>query len=336
MTQAFKTFGVIGGGAWGTAIAQMLCRDGQDVTLWCLEAEVADAINTAHENTVFLSGVPLKPALRATTNLADLYNLDALFAVAPAQHTRSTLAALKGHIAPGTPVVLCSKGIELSTGKFMTEVLADALPEASPAVMSGPSFAIDVAKGLPTAVTLAVEDESIGSELIQAISTPTFRPYLASDLLGAEIGGAVKNVLAIACGIALGKGLGRSAHAALIARGSAEMTRLALALGADRETMSGLSGLGDLVLTCSSETSRNMSCGLALGRGESLDSIMGARNAVTEGVATAPVLRRLASEHGVDMPICDAVAAVIEGEISVDDAITTLLMRPNKAESVLA
>ncbi|MEQ8300298.1 MAG: NAD(P)H-dependent glycerol-3-phosphate dehydrogenase [Hyphomonas sp.] len=336
MTTHFHRIGVIGGGAWGTAIAQMLCREGQEGILWCLEAEVAEAINTGHENTVFLPGVPLKPALRATTSLADLYDQDALFAVAPAQHTRKTLAALKDHIRPGTPVVLCSKGIELSTGKFMTEVLADELPEASPAVMSGPSFAIDVAKGLPTAVTLAVKDDAIGSELIQAISTPTFRPYLSGDLLGAEIGGAVKNVLAIACGIALGKGLGRSAHAALIARGSAEMTRLALALGAERETMSGLSGLGDLVLTCSSETSRNMSCGLALGRGETLDSIMAARNAVTEGVATAPVLRRLASQHHVDMPICDAVAAVIEGEISVDEAITTLLMRPNKAESVLA
>tara|TARA_R110000787_G_scaffold3868_7_gene14850 strand:- start:20837 stop:21847 length:1011 start_codon:yes stop_codon:yes gene_type:complete len=335
MTTHFHRIGVIGGGAWGTAIAQMLCRDGQGVILWCLETEVADAINSTHENTVFLPGVPLKPTLRATTSLADLYDQDALFAVAPAQHTRKTLAALKGHIAPGTPVVLCSKGIELSTGNFMTEVLADELPEASPAVMSGPSFAIDVAKGLPTAVTLAVEDEAIGAELIQAISTPTFRPYLAGDLLGAEIGGAVKNVLAIACGIALGKGLGRSAHAALIARGSAEMTRLALALGAERETLSGLSGLGDLVLTCSSETSRNMSCGLALGRGETLASILAARNSVTEGVATAPVLRRLAGQHHVDMPICEAVAAVIEGEISVDDAITTLLMRPNKAESVL-
>ncbi|WP_035619438.1 NAD(P)H-dependent glycerol-3-phosphate dehydrogenase [Hyphomonas johnsonii] len=335
MTKHFHRIGVIGGGAWGTAIAQMLCREGQAVILWCLEAEVADAINSTHENTVFLPGVPLKPALRATTSVADLYDQDALFAVAPAQHTRTTLAALKGHISPGTPVVLCSKGIELATGKFMTEVLADELPEASPAVMSGPSFAIDVAKGLPTAVTLAVKDESIGDELIAAISTPTFRPYLASDLLGAEIGGAVKNVLAIACGITLGKGLGRSAHAALIARGSAEMTRLALALGAERETMAGLSGLGDLVLTCSSETSRNMSCGLALGRGETLDSIMAARNAVTEGVATAPVLRRLARQKGVDMPICDAVAAIIEGEISVDEAITTLLMRPNRAESVL-
>ncbi|WP_321491109.1 NAD(P)H-dependent glycerol-3-phosphate dehydrogenase [uncultured Hyphomonas sp.] len=336
MTTHFKKFGVIGGGAWGTAIAQMLTREGQDVLIWCRETDVAEAINTTHENTIFLPGVALKPALKATSELADLAGMDAVFAVAPAQHTRATLKALKGTLKPGTPVVLCSKGIELATGEFMTEVLKSELPEAVPAVMSGPSFAIDVAQGLPTAVTFAIEDEKLGAELIAAISTPTFRPYLGHDLLGAEVGGAVKNVLAIACGIALGKGLGRSAHAALIARGSAEMTRLALKLGAERETLAGLSGLGDLVLTCSSETSRNMSCGMALGKGESLESIMGARNAVTEGVATAPVLRKLAAEHGVEMPICDAVAAVIEGEISVDEAIVRLLMRPNRAEAVTA
>lgn len=334
MTKHFKTFGVIGGGAWGTAIAQMLTRADQDVLIWCREPEVADAINTRHENTDFLPGVALNPALKATSDLADLHLMDALFSVAPAQHTRATLKALKEHIRPGTPVVLCSKGIELKTGEFMTQVLKDELPEAVPAVMSGPSFAIDVAKGLPTAVTFAIENETLGTELIAAVATPNFRPYLAHDLLGAEVGGAVKNVLAIACGIALGKGLGRSAHAALIARGSAEMTRLALALGAERETLSGLSGLGDLVLTCSSETSRNMSCGMALGKGERLEDILGARNAVTEGVATAPVLKRLAAERGVDMPICDAVADVIEGAISVDEAIQRLLMRPNKAETV--
>ena len=200
--------------------------------------------------------------------------------------------------------------------------------------MSGPSFAIDVAQGLPTAVTFATEDTGLGNELIAAISTPNFRPYLSHDLIGVEVGGAVKNVLAIACGIALGKELGRSAHAALIARGSAEMTRLALALGAERETLSGLSGLGDLVLTCSSETSRNMSCGLALGRGETLEDILGARKAVTEGVATAPVLRKVSGELGVEMPICESVAAVIEGDISVDEAIIQLLLRPNKAETV--
>lgn len=333
MTTHFKKIGVIGAGAWGTAIAQMLTREGQSVLLWALEPEVADAVNTRHENTAFLPGVALNPALRATNNLGDLAGYDALFWVTPAQHTRATLTRLEGWLKPGAPVVLCSKGIELSTGKFMTEVLAEELPEAIPAVMSGPSFAIDVAKGLPTAVTLAMRDAVRGAELIQAISTPTFRPYLGTDLLGAEVGGAVKNVLAIACGIALGKGLGRSAHAALIARGYAEMTRLALALGAEAETLTGLSGLGDLVLTCSSETSRNMSLGLALGQGKSLADVLGARHSVTEGVATAPVLRQLARARGIEMPISEAVAAVIEGEISVDEAILALLMRPVKVET---
>ncbi|MBK8198918.1 MAG: NAD(P)-dependent glycerol-3-phosphate dehydrogenase [Acidobacteria bacterium] len=336
MTTHFKSIGVIGGGAWGTAIAQMLTREGQSVLIWALEPEVVEAINTRHENTPFLPGVPLNPALRATTNLGDLAGFDALFAVAPAQHTRGVLTRLEGWLKPGAPVVLCSKGIELSTAKFMTEVLAEELPEAVPAVMSGPSFAIDVAKGLPTAVTLAMQDAALGAELIQAISTPTFRPYLGTDLLGAEIGGAVKNVLAIACGITLGKGLGRSAHAATLARGYAEMTRLALAMGAQAETLTGLSGLGDLVLTCSSETSRNMSLGLALGQGQSLASVLGARNSVTEGVATAPVLRQLARSKGIEMPISEAVAAVVEGEISVDQAIVTLLARPVRAETAKA
>lgn len=336
MTTHFKKIGVIGAGAWGTAIAQMLTREGQSVLLWALEPDVVDAINSRHENTAFLPGVKLNPALRATAQLGDLAGCDALFCVTPAQHTRATLTRLEGWFKPHAPVVLCSKGIELATGKFMTEVLAEELPDAVPAVMSGPSFAIDVAKGLPTAVTLAIQDAALGAELIQAISTPTFRPYLGTDLLGAEIGGAVKNVLAIACGIALGKGLGRSAHAALIARGYAEMTRLALAMGADAETLTGLSGLGDLVLTCSSETSRNMSLGLALGEGKSLAEVLGARHSVTEGVATAPVLRQLARARGVEMPICEAVAAVVEGEISVDEAILALLMRPVKAETARA
>lgn len=323
----------MGAGAWGTAIAQMLTREGQSVLLWAREPEVADGVNTRHENSAFLPGVPLNPALRATPHLGDLAGCDAVFCVTPAQHTRATLARFKEWLKPGTPVVLCSKGIELSSGKFMSEVLCEELPAAVPAVMSGPSFAIDVAKGLPTAVTLAIRDAACGAELIQAISTPTFRPYLGTDLLGAEVGGAVKNVLAIACGIALGKGLGRSAHAALIARGYAEMTRLAAALGADAETLTGLSGLGDLVLTCSSEASRNMSLGLALGQGMALADILGARHSVTEGVATAPVLRQLARARGIEMPISEAVAAVIEGEISVDEAILALMMRPVKAEA---
>ncbi len=334
MTQAFRTFGVIGAGAWGTAIAQLLARDGQSVRLWAREPEVVDAINLRRENSLFLPGITLRAGITATGYLPDLASCEALFAVAPAQHTRAVLRALREHLAAGTPVVLCAKGIELETGRFMSEVLAEELPQALATVMSGPSFAIDVARGLPTAVTFAAADLAIGEALIRAISTPTFRPYLGTDILGAEVGGAVKNVLAIACGIALGKGLGRSAHAALIARGYAEMTRLALALGAEADTLTGLSGLGDLVLTCSSETSRNMSLGLALGRGEALAEILGNRRAVTEGVSTAPVLARLAAARGVDMPIAKAVADVIEGRVSVDEAIHALLMRPVKAESM--
>jgi len=233
----------------------------------------------------------------------------------------------------GMPVVLCSKGIEISTRSFMSDVLSEIAPKATPAVLSGPSFAIDVAKGLPTAVTLACEDEAVGQNLVKAIAAPTFRPYVAGDVLGAEIGGAVKNVLAIVCGIVLGKELGRSAHAAIIARGYAEMTRLGTALGCKTETLAGLCGLGDLVLTCSSEQSRNMSCGLALGRGQSLDDIMAARNSVTEGVATAPALKEMAAKLGVEMPICNAMADILSGELNVDSAIAQLLAREHKSES---
>jgi len=329
----FQKFGVIGGGAWGTALAQALAIAGRDVILWAFEDECAQAINSKHENTMFLPGVKLSPSLKASSDFAALADVDAVLAVAPAQHMRRTLTSFAPHARAGLPVMLCSKGIELSSVSFMTEVLADVLPNAVPAVLSGPSFAADVVKGLPTAVTLAVEDKALGEALGDAIASPSFRPYLSDDLLGAEIGGAVKNVLAIACGMVLGKGLGKSAHASLIARGFAEMTRLGTALGAQRDTLSGLSGLGDLVLTCSSEQSRNMSCGLALGQGISLEEIMGTRSAVTEGVATAPVLQKLAAKAGVEMPICEAVAAILDGSVSVDDAIAGLLGRARKVET---
>jgi len=330
--KTFQRFGVIGGGAWGTALAQTLAVSGRDVTLWAFEDECANAINTQHENTMYLPGAVLHPALKASSDLADLAGMDAVLAVAPAQHMRSILAGLKPYASAGLPVVLCSKGIEISTLSFMADVLKDTLPETIPAVLSGPSFAIDVAKGLPTAVTLAVEDSEIGAGLAKAIAAPTFRPYLSTDVLGAEIGGAVKNVLAIACGMVLGKGLGRSAHAALITRGFAEMSRLGAALGARPETLTGMCGLGDLVLTCSSEQSRNMSCGMALGQGKSLDEIMSARTAVTEGVATAPALKRLAAKAGVEMPICEAVAAILDGSAELNAAIEALLNRAHKAE----
>lgn len=333
MTQNFQKFGVIGAGAWGTALAQSLANGGRDVRLWAFESDVVDAINTRYENTTFLPDVKLSDAIIATTDLQSLAACDALLSVVPAQFTRQTLSVLKDEKAlTGKPVILCSKGIEISTREFMSDVLAETLPQSITAVLSGPSFAIDVAKGLPTAVTLACEDAAIGEALVKAVAAPTFRPYLATDVLGAEIGGAVKNVLAIACGMVLGMGLGRSAHAAIIARGFAEMRRLGKALGCNPETLTGLCGLGDLVLTCSSEQSRNMSCGLALGRGESLKDILGARNSVTEGVATAPALKQMAEEHCVDMPICAAVADILSGEMDVQSVLTALLARDHKTE----
>ena len=329
----FQTIGVIGAGAWGTALAQTAAKAGRDVLIWSFEQDVADVINNKHENTIFLPGVALEPNIAAVTAMADLDVCDAVLAVAPAQHLRGTLEKFAPFARRGLPIILCAKGIEQSSLSMMTQVLAETIPSAIPAVLSGPSFAIDTAQGLPTAVTLACKDEKTGAALIEALGTPRFRPYLATDLIGAEIGGAVKNVLAIGCGIVEGRGLGKSAHAALIARGFAEMTRLALALGAKRETLAGLCGLGDLVLTCSSPQSRNMSCGLALGRGVHLDDILGSRRSVTEGVASAPAVVALAKRCGVEMPICEAVDDILAGRTSVEDAIEALLARPFTLES---
>lgn len=327
-----KHAGVIGGGAWGTALAQVCARAGLEVTLQAREAEVVEGINASHDNPLFLPGISLDPAIRATTDLADLAACDLVLAVAPAQHTRSALTAFAPHAREGLPVLLCSKGVEQGSLKLMTEVLAETLPGAAAAVLSGPSFAGEVAGGLPTAVTLACADAALGSDLAQAIATPAFRPYLAADMIGAEAGGAVKNVLAIACGIVEGKGLGRSAHAALITRGFAELTRLAVALGAEAETVAGLCGLGDLVLTCSSPQSRNMSVGLALGRVETLEAALAGKLSVAEGVASAPAVRALAAKLGVETPICEAVASILAGEAGVDEAILALLTRPLKSE----
>ena len=329
----FQTIGVIGAGAWGTALAQTAAKAGRDVLIWSFEQDVADVINNKHENTIYLPDVALEPNIAAVTAMADLDVCDAVLAVAPAQHLRATLEKFAPFARRGLPIILCAKGIEQSSLSMMTQVLAETIPSAIPAVLSGPSFAIDTAQGLPTAVTLACKDETTGAALIEALGTPRFRPYLATDLIGAEIGGAVKNVLAIGCGIVEGRGLGKSAHAALIARGFAEMTRLALALGARRETLAGLCGLGDLVLTCSSPQSRNMSCGLALGRGVHLDDILGSRRSVTEGVASAPAVVALAKRCGVEMPICEAVDDILAGRTSVEDAIEALLARPFTLES---
>jgi glycerol-3-phosphate dehydrogenase (NAD(P)+) len=327
-----KTAGVIGGGAWGTALAQVCARADLQTTLWAREAEVVASINTSHENTSFLAGVELDPGIRATGDLGELAASDVLLAVAPAQHLRATLNAFAPHARDGLQILLCAKGVEQGSLKLMTEVLAETIPNAAPAVLSGPSFAGEVARGLPTAVTLACPDEDCARELAELIATPTFRPYFATDMIGAEAGGAVKNVLAIACGIVEGRGLGRSAHAALITRGFSELTRLAVALGGEAETVAGLCGLGDLVLTCSSPQSRNMSVGLALGRGQTLDDALAGKLSVAEGVASAPAVRQLARKLGVDVPICEATAAILAGEVGVDDAIRGLLSRPLREE----
>jgi glycerol-3-phosphate dehydrogenase (NAD(P)+) len=301
--------------------------------LWAREPEVVEAVNAAHENRLFLPGVALDAGVRATHDFVDLARSDLVLAVAPAQHLRATLSAFGPHAARGLPVLLCAKGVEQGSLKLMTEVLAETVPDAAPAVLSGPSFAGEVARGLPTAVTLACADAELGWRLVEAIATPTFRPYLAPDLIGAEAGGAVKNVLAIACGIAEGRGLGRSAHASLITRGFAELTRLAVALGAQAETVAGLCGLGDLVLTCSSPQSRNMSVGLALGGGQTLEQALSGKLSVAEGVASAPAVRDLARKVGVETPICEAVAAILAGQVGVDEAIARLLARPLREET---
>lgn len=323
--------GVVGGGAWGTALAQVASAGGQETLLWALESEVVEAINNRHENRVFLPDITISPAIRATLDISELSACDAWLVVTPAQHMRAVLETARDC---RKPLVLCSKGIEEKSGQLLHEVAKEACPGARIAVLSGPTFAHEVAKGLPTAVTLAAADPALAEELRERIKRPTFRIYVSDDLAGAEIGGAVKNVLAIACGVVEGRGLGQNARAALIGRGFAEMTRFGLALGAKRETLAGLSGLGDLVLTCSSTSSRNYSLGKDIGEGRSAAELLSDRKTVAEGAFTAPVLARLAKQKHVDMPIVDAVDALVSGRASVDQALDALLARPSRAEGV--
>jgi glycerol-3-phosphate dehydrogenase (NAD(P)+) len=321
--------GVIGGGAWGTALAQVAAHEGRDVILWAREPAVVDSINATHANALFLAGVALSPTIRATGDLGALADMDAILVVAPAQHVGSVLAA-----APigGIPLVLCAKGIEAGSKRLVGEVARAVHPDAPIAVLSGPTFAHEVAAGLPTAVTLACEDEALGEALATRLAARHFRTYASTDVAGAEIGGAVKNVLAIGCGVVEGAGLGQNARAALIARGFAEMTRFGLARGARAETLAGLSGLGDLVLTCSSTSSRNFSLGVGLGRGEAAAALLADRRTVAEGAFTAAVLGEAARDAGVDMPITEAVCRLLEGT-PVRDVIGDLLARPLKDEA---
>jgi glycerol-3-phosphate dehydrogenase (NAD(P)+) len=322
--------GVIGGGAWGTALAQVAAGAGNAVLLWAREQEVVSSINEQRENTTFLPRQSLHPAIRATGNLSDLRGSDVWLVVTPAQHMRSVLAEAPN---AGCPLILCAKGIEERSGRLLHDVARETCPAAPIAVLSGPTFAHEVAAGLPTAVTLASSSEEDGDRLRQMLAQPTFRIYHTDDLAGAEIGGAVKNVLAIACGVVDGKGLGQNARSALIARGFAEMTRFGLSRGARRETLAGLSGLGDLVLTCSSTSSRNFSLGKGLGEGRSAAELMADRRTVAEGAFTAPVLARLAEQEGIDMPIVAAVAGLLGGRCTTDEALERLLSRPPRPEA---
>ncbi len=324
--------GIIGAGAWGTALATVAARAELDVTLWALEPEVTEAINTKHENTVYLEGVALDEKIVATSDLADISECEALLLVTPAQALRDVAEALDRHAGAHIPLIVCSKGIERDTGLMMSEVLAEVAPYTEVMVLSGPSFAADVARGKPTAVTLASREANSGKIVAEALSGPSFRPYLSGDLIGAQVGGAVKNVLAIACGIVDGKDLGASARAALTTRGFAELVRFGTALGAEPETLNGLSGLGDLILTCNSTQSRNMSLGVELGRGQSTGEVLNARNSVSEGAYTARIVVEMANDLGIEMPICTAVHEIVEEITEVDEAIERLLARPIKTE----
>ncbi|GAB3122870.1 NAD(P)H-dependent glycerol-3-phosphate dehydrogenase [Novispirillum itersonii subsp. nipponicum] len=328
-----QRIGVIGAGAWGTALAQTAVRAGRDVVLWARDAAVVDQINRDHLNREYLPGCPLDPALVATPDLAAACEADAVLLVVPAQFLRAVCRDLAPLWRPGSPAVLCSKGIELSSGALMTDVVRAELPAGTPlACLSGPSFAAEVAKGLPTAVTIASDVDGVAEQLVQALGTRTFRPYHSADLIGAETGGAVKNVLAIACGILEGAGLGDNARAALLTRGLAEITRLGIALGGQPQTFMGLSGMGDLMLTATSMQSRNFSLGFALGQGRALAEILAERKAVTEGVATAAAVTALARQRGIDMPLCAAVDALLNHGQALPEVIDGLLTRPFRQE----
>ncbi len=325
---------VLGAGAWGTALASVLARHhpSQTITLWAREAEIVEAINQQRENNGFLPGVKLPENIVADRDLSALADADIVLMVVPAQFAGAVLADLAPRLKPQASLVLCAKGVERDSLKLMSEVAADYVTPEQIAVLSGPSFAADVARGLPTAVTLACEDEARGMFLATCIGGPGLRPYLSQDIIGAEIGGAMKNVLAIACGIVAGKQLGESARAAVTARGFAEMQRLGVALGARAETLGGLSGLGDLILTCASDTSRNFSLGRALGEGQDLQTVLGARTSVSEGAMSAAAITRLAERHQLDLPICAAVDAVLTGTHPIEAAIEQLLARPFTSE----
>lgn len=328
-----KRLAIIGGGAWGTALATVVVRAGGNPALWARDPAIVAAINERRENPVYLPGISLDPAIAATADLAvAVAKAEALLLAVPAQFLRGVLNELAPRLRPGIPLLLCAKGIEAGSLKTMAEVAAESIPVAALAVLSGPSFAAEVARGLPAAVVIASGDGPLAQAFAAALGTTRFRPYVSGDVAGVEIGGAVKNVLAIACGIVEGMGLGDNARAALITRGLAELARLGLAKGGHADTFRGLSGLGDLTLTCSATQSRNYALGLALGRGASLPEALAGRRGVVEGVATAAAVRELAAHLAVEMPICIAVDAVLHRSMAIGAMVERLLSRPFRAE----
>jgi glycerol-3-phosphate dehydrogenase (NAD(P)+) len=328
-----KKIGIIGAGAWGTALAQCLANAGHGVTIWALEPEVVTSINEQRENTSYFPGISLNEKIQATGDMLHAAKNDIVLLVTPAQFLRHTLKELKGHVDANTPLVICSKGIELGTGDLLSEIAAEEMPDADFAILTGPTFASEVAKGLPCAVTIAAQNKNIAQQICDGLANNRLRPYSTDDVIGAQIGSAVKNVMAIACGIIYGKGLGENARAALITRGLAEIARLAAAMGGKRETLMGLCGIGDLILTCSSMESRNFSFGAALGKGQKMEEILGERKAVTEGVHTAKALMVMAKKYKVDMPIAETVYKCLFENLSVDEAIESMLSRPVRPEN---
>ncbi|HEX9460964.1 MAG TPA: NAD(P)H-dependent glycerol-3-phosphate dehydrogenase [Alphaproteobacteria bacterium] len=333
--EPFQRLAIIGAGAWGTALAIAVRRGNRitDIPLWAHEHEVAADINARRVNEAFLPGLEIPPGVHATADLGSaIGQADVALIAVPAQHVRAVAERCAGALRPGTILVLCAKGIELNSGKLMSEVLAEACPTARLAVLSGPTFAAEVAAGKPTAVTLACREGPAGAALTATIGSAALRPYLTDDIVGAQIGGAVKNVIAIACGIVDGRHLGDNARAALIARGLSEMTRLGIALGGRRETLMGLSGLGDLALTCNGQQSRNLSLGIALGKGKTVAEALSGRRAVVEGVDTAAAVLALARRQGVDMPIVAAVDSILHHGADINRTVASLLERPFKSE----
>jgi len=328
----YTNISIIGAGAWGTALAEVISRQGNQVNLWAREDDVVKSINTLNENTLYLPNVKLSELIIAQNNLDNVINCDLLLMVTPSQFMRSVLEDIKDSLNDSIPVVLCSKGIETKTLSLMNEITESIIPKNPLAILSGPSFAIDVVNNKPTAVTLACKDLSIGKNIADSISLPTFRPYLSEDIVGAQIGGATKNVIAIAAGVVEGQNLGDSARAATIARGFSEINRLAVALGGQEETLSGLSGMGDLLLTCNSITSRNFSLGIKLGKGLSAEEATDGLSSIAEGMYSAKAIDKLSKKLGVEMPITNAVNDLIEKKRSLDEIIDDLLSRPIRRE----